>query len=145
MSPRWLFFPAPAASGFLQEVTWTMTGSSTATISSSGQDIINENHPTLLAWSAGKPRLINGSEAVNSGATQSGTRYNFATAALCRAWWDNYKVEMEKNGGGFVSIGDPVFGSTQPWYLNAASSNIPGGGTAFVSGDIIKFRVSNAT
>ena len=145
MTPRWLFFPAPAAAGFLQEVTWTMTGSSTATISSTGQDIINENHPTLLSWQAGSPRRVNGSKAADSGATQSGSRYNFANSALCRAWWDNYKVEMEKNGGGFVSIGDPVLGSTQPWYLNATSSNIPGSGTAFVSGDIIKFRVSNAS
>jgi len=145
MSPRWLFFPAPATAGFLQEVTWTMTGASTATISSTGQDIINANHPTALSWGAGTPRLVNGSVAANSGATQSGSRYNFDPASACRTWWDNYKVEMEKNGGGFVSIGDPVLGSAQPWYLNASSLNIPGRGTAFVSGDIIKFRVSNAT
>jgi len=145
MSPRWLFFPTPAATGFLQETTWTMTGASTATISSTGQDIINQNYTSLLSWAPGKPRLINGAEASNSGATGSGGRYFFGTGTLSRAWWDNYIVEMEKNGGGFVSLGDPVYGSTQSWYLNSSSTSIPGFGTAFVSGDIIKFRVSNAT
>ncbi len=138
---RWLFFPSPAASGYLQEITWTMTGASTATVSSTGQDIMRESSVSALSWGNGRPRLINGLAANSAGATN----YAFPSGALCRAWWDNFHVEGEKNGGGFVSIGDPVDGAAQTPYLNASNTNMPGWGVAYVSGDVIKFRISTAS
>jgi hypothetical protein len=118
-----------------------MTGSGTATISSTGQDIIRESATQFLAWDAGKPRLFNGDAANAAGATN----FEFPTASLCRAWWNNYHVEAEKNGNGFVSIGDPVSGDAQTPYLNVFNTSMPGWGTAFQSGDVIKFRVSTAS
>ena len=139
---KWLFFPSPAAAGYLQEITWTMTGEADATVSSTGQDIIKNNQTASLKWGDGRPRLINGTESQNFGANGSNA---FANGTANRVWWDNYKVEGEKNGGGFVSIGDPVSGACQAAYLNANSTAMPGYGTAFVFGDIIKFRVSTAS
>ena len=136
----WTDYNGPT--GYHQEITWTMTGAADATVSSTGQDIIKNNQTAFLNWGDGKPRLINGTESQNFGANGSNT---FPTNAACRTWWDNYQVEGEKNGGGFVSIGNPVSGSAQDAYINANSTAMPGWGTAFVSGDIVKFRISTAT
>ena len=122
-----------------------MTGAGNATVSSTGSQIINPNRTSGLQWADGKPRLWNGEKALQAGATLSSGRYLFASGTLCRLWWDEFKVEMEKNGNGFVSIGDPVTGSCQRGYINTNDPNIPDAGTSFVSGDIIKFRVSDAT
>jgi hypothetical protein len=138
--PTVQFIPAPAAAGYLQEITWTMTGASTATITSSGLEIINPSKTTQLTWSNGQPRFWNGSEADNFGATSG----FFASSAACRAWWDNYQGEIRFNGGSWESLGDPVFGSAQLQYLNCSSTTSQTG-TAFVSGDIVDIRIWDAT
>jgi hypothetical protein len=134
------FIPAPAAAGYLQEITWTMTGSSTATVSSTGLDIIDNDRTSSLSWQAGRPRLLNGLEADNYGAS-GGT---FATGTDCRTWWDNYQGEIRFNGGSWESLGDPVGGSTQKAYLNSSVTTSQTG-TAFVSGDIVEIRIWDAT
>lgn len=88
------------------------------------------------------PRFKNGTVALSYGATADN---RFATNTACRAWWDNYKVEGEKNGGGFVSIGDPVGGDAQTHYINTNNNNMPGWNTSAVSGDTFKFRVYTAS
>ncbi len=141
---RWLFFPSPAASGYLQEITWTMTGAADATVSSTGQDIIKNNQTAFLSWDDGAPRFINGTESQNFGADSSNA---FASSAANRVWWNNYIVEMEFNGGSWTGGSvDPVqdFGIAKA-YLNTGPSLSSQYGTAFVSGDIIKFRISTAS
>jgi len=138
--PTVQFIPAPAAAGYLQEITWTMTGSNTATISSTGLEIINSGKTNQLAWQDGRPRFWNGLEADNYGAS-GGT---FATASDCRTWWDNYQGEIRFNGGSWESLGDPVSGSTQTRYINAGETTSQTG-TAFVSGDIVDIRIWSAT
>lgn len=78
---KWLFFPAPAATGPLQTITWTMTGADTATVSSSGAAIINPVKTNLLAWNDGVPRLWNGSAATSAANydTFSSGRYFFTS------------------------------------------------------------------
>jgi hypothetical protein len=131
---------------YLQEITWTMSdngqGSGAAVVSSTGQSIVYASQTTFLMASAGAPRFKNGTVALSYGATGDN---RFATGAACRAWWDNYNVAGEKNGGGFVSLGNPVGGATQTHYINLNNSNMPGWGTAAVSGDVFKFRISTAT
>ena len=71
-------------------------------------------------------RLWNGAEAINAGATAAGgDRYAFATAAACRAWWDNYIVTIEMEGTLYDAFGDPVGGSAQTGYLNTDAFVIP--------------------
>ena len=121
-----------------------MTGASTATVSSTGQDIIRNNFVVSLSWYDGAPRFINGTEAQNFGANSSNA---FANGTANRVWWDNYIVEMEFNGGSWTGgTVDPVadFGIASD-YLNTAPSLSSQYGTAFVSGDIIKFRISTAS
>ena len=140
---RWLFFPSPAASGYLQEITWNMSGSATASsISSTGQEIINSGKSDQLAWYPGYPRFWNGAESQNSGAD---TNNAFSTTAACRVWWNNYIIEMEFNGAAWDSSHDPISGACAPSYLNPGDGNFNTEMTAFVSGDIIKFRVSTAS
>jgi hypothetical protein len=131
---------------YLQEITWTMTdngqGSGEASISSTGQSIILATQLSFLMSAAGAPRFKNGTVALDNGASSDN---RFATGAACRVWWNNYNVAGEKNGGGFVSLGNPVGGDTQTHYINLNNSNMPGWGTAAVSGDVFKFRVSTAT
>jgi len=117
-----------------------MTGSNTATISSTGLEIINSGKTNQLAWQDGRPRFWNGLEADNYGAS-GGT---FATASDCRTWWDNYQGEIRFNGGSWESLGDPVSGSTQTRYINAGETTSQTG-TAFVSGDIVDIRIWSAT
>jgi hypothetical protein len=138
--PTVQFIPAPAAAGYLQEITWTMTGSGTATVSSTGLAIINPSKTNQLAWDPGKPRIWNGSEADNFGAS-SGV---FASAAASRAWWNNYQAEIRFNGGLWENLGDPVSGDAQPAYLNTTATTSQSG-TAFVSGDIVDIRIWDAT
>ena len=137
----WTDYNGPT--GYHQEITWTMTGESTATVSSTGQDIINSLAASGLVWTNGAPRFWNGTESQNFGANSSN---QFASGAANDAWWKgNYQIEAEKNGGGFVSIGNPVSGDGQSSYFNVYTSAMPGWGVAFVSEVIIKFRVSAAS
>jgi len=140
--PSWLYWPDSPAAGstYLQEITWTMTGADTATVSSTGLAIINPSKTTQLTWSDGRPRIWNGSEADNYGAS-SGV---FASAAACRAWWDNYQAEIRFNGGSWENLGDPVLGDEQTAYLNITAITSQTG-TTFVSGDVVDFRIWDAT
>jgi hypothetical protein len=147
---RWLFFPSPAAAGYLQEITWNMSGYGNASsLSSTGQEIINPDMDFNLSWSSGTPRFWLGSESANAGATSwssgSTVLYGFSTNAAGRSWWNDYIVEMEFNGGTWDSSSDPIGGNGLSSYLNVAGSQFATTGTAFVSGDTIKFRVSAAS
>jgi len=137
--PTVQFIPAPAAAGYLQEITWTMTGSNTATISSTGLEIIDSGKTTQLAWPGG-PRFWNGTEADNYGATGG----QFPSSTDCRTWWDNYQAEIRFNGGSWESLGDPITGATQDDYINSSETTSQTG-TAFVSGDIVDIRIWDAT
>ena len=138
--PTVQFIPAAAAAGYLQEITWTMTGSASATVSSTGLAIINPIKTTQLSWQNGQPRFWNGLEADNFGATNK----VFPSIAACRAWWDNYQAEIRFNGGSWEGLGDPVSGSTQASYINCGATTSQSG-TAFVSGDIVDIRIWDAT
>lgn len=142
MSNRWIFFPAPASSGALQVITWTMTSSDSATITSTGQNIINPSKTSQLRQGASgstQPRFWNGSEALNSGATLSFGRYNFSSTAACRLWWDNYSVTATVNGGTPESLGSPPTHTTiQRGYLGSSVSL-----SSLSSSDVIIFTVSS--
>ena len=141
MSNRWIFFPAPASSGSLQVITWTMTSGDAATITSTGQNIINPSKTSQLrqgSTGATSPRLWNGSEALNSGATFGSGRYNFSSNADTRTWWDNYAVSATVNGGAAESLGSPVADTTvQRSYLGCSTSL-----SSLSAGDVIVFTVS---
>ena len=147
---RWLFFPAPAVAGYLQEITWVMSGPGNASsLSSTGQEIINPDMDFNLTWANGTPRFWMGSESANAGATSWSLNgivlYQFSTNAAVRSWWNNYIVEMEFNGGTWDSSSDPIGGDGLGSYLNVYGNQFATTGTAFVSGDTIKFRVSAAS
>ena len=85
----------------LQTITWTMTSADTATVVSSGLDIIDATKTTQLASSGGGPRLWNGTEANSYGATNK----VFASAALCNDWWeDNYQAWIRQDGGPWITM-----------------------------------------
>ena len=95
-----------------------------------GLEIVTTERTTGWRWSTSslywRIRLWNGAEALNAGATAaSGNRYNFATTAACRAWWDNYIVTVEMEGTLYDAFGDPVGGSAQVDYLNTSAFVIP--------------------
>jgi hypothetical protein len=154
---KWLFFPAPAATGPLQTITWNMTGASNATVSSSGAEIINPSQTSLLSWADGLPRLWNGSAAEDAANFDvlSGGRYNFTSGTTCRDWWCLYGVTATLNGGSSHSFnatftGDSgagrsvlgaVAGSCQTSYINI-QGNFAIKGSAFVSGDVLVFTVT---
>lgn len=158
---KWLFFPAPAATGPLQTITWNMTGSGNATVSSSGTEIISTTKVSQLAWADGTPRFWNGAEAQNAtnfsnaGGNGANKRYVFTTGATCRDWWCLYAVSATLNGGsdqplnsastggsgGGRSVAGAVSGSCQPAYLNVGGS-FAVKGSAFVSGDVLVFTVT---
>tara|TARA_R110002096_G_scaffold269062_3_gene462851 strand:- start:1169 stop:1663 length:495 start_codon:yes stop_codon:yes gene_type:complete len=159
---KWLFFPTPSSSssGTLQTITWNMTGSDAASVSSSGAAIINPAKTSQLAWSAGRPRFWNG-EAAEDGDdfnALSGGRYNFTSGATCRVWWHLYAVSVTLNGGspqsmnatssggsgGSAVVAGAVSGSCQTSYINTSGVDAPKG-SAFVSGDVLVFTVTSAS
>ena len=139
MSNRWIFFPAPASSGALQVITWTMTSSDSATVTSTGQNIINPSKTSQLKQSGTQPRFWNGSEALNSGATFSSGRYNFSSATASGIWWGNYSVSATVNGGAAESLGSPpTYTTIQPGYLGSNVSL-----SSLSASDVIIFTVSS--
>jgi hypothetical protein len=97
-TPPLALLPLAAA---LQTITWTMTSADTATVVSSGLDIIDATKTTQLASSGGGPRLWNGAEANKYGATNK----VFASAALCNDWWeDNYQAWIRQDGGPWITM-----------------------------------------
>lgn len=116
------FTPATGPT-ILQSITWTMTNNKgSATVSNhSGLDIISPNRTAQLQI-AGGPRLWNGSEAANAGATASGsTHYVFSTGGDCLNWWDDYWVRARQNGGSWVDLvnaSGTIYLSCQPGYNN---------------------------
>ena len=92
----------------LQTLTWTMLTNDTATVVSSGLDIIDNDKTNQLFITPG-PRFWNGSEADNYGAFNSGT---FGTSAACRAWWeDNYQARIRQDGGVWMTMDGNVAGT----------------------------------
>jgi len=139
MSNRWLFFPAPASSGALQVITWTMTSATNATVTSTGQNIINPSKTNQLQQQGTSPRLWNGSESLNSGSALSGTRYNFSSNSACRTWWNNYSITATVNGGTPESLGSPPSHTTiQRSYLGSNVSL-----SSLSASDVIIFTVSS--
>ena len=160
---KWLFFPTQS-SGALQTITWSMSGATTASISSTGQQIISTTKVAELrvGKSGSKMRLWNGSEAQNGDdfdtTTGSGasTQHKFTSGTTCRAWWHNYAVSATVNGGTAVDlnatssggsgngedVAGSVDGSCQPGYVNCSVELVAG--TSLSSGDTVVFTVTSA-
>ena len=154
---KWLFFPSPAATGPLQTITYDMTSATGATISNSGDSIINPDLTGGVAWQAGKMRLWNGEAAEDAAnfSSESGGRYNFTSGTTCRDWWCLYGVSATLNGGsdqplnftytggsgGSRAVEGSVSGSCQATYINVSGS-FAVKGSAFVSGDTVVFTVT---
>jgi len=152
---KWLYIPAPAATGPLQTITWTMTGAGTATVSSTGLNIINPNQTDALQYDGARMRLWNGEES----ATATGFnmlydgKYYFLTGTYCRQWWLDYSVSATLNGGTSISLNSAsdygsgeyenitgaVQGNGQETYINLSLSVKA---TALVSGDVVVFTVT---
>ena len=152
---RWLFFPSPTASGPLQTITWTMTGAGTATVSSTGLNIINPNKTDELQYDGGRMRLWNGEEsetATGFNVVLYG-KYYFLTGTYCRQWWLDYSVSATLNGGTSISLNSAsdygsgqsenitgaVEGTAQEAYINLSQSVKA---TALVSSDVVVFTVT---
>ena len=151
---NYLFFRRP----YLQEITWNMSGANTASsVTSVGLEIISTTYVDYLSYTAGQPRLLNGAEAGNQGATRgvaSPTEiyYIFGTYAANAAYWAQYRIQYQFNGGAWESGGDPAAvlqtGWSAAWHLYVVfniANQFSTYGTAYVSGDVVKFRVSAAT
>jgi hypothetical protein len=153
---KWLFFPTPAsASGYLQEITWNMSGanrvSAVSSISSTGRDIVSVNRTRGLAWADGVPRFFNGTDCLSEAGTSqdaSGEFCTFSSAADCRTWWDNFVVSMRVNSNAFQGETiDPIIGSCQAVYINPSGNgqyDIQDHG-AFQSGDTVQIRITAAS
>lgn len=105
--------PTSAPTGPLQTVTWTMTSSTAATVSSTGtKEVILPTRTSGLGIPGASgtgltgPRLWNGAEAVQYGAQSGSNKYTFASNADCNTFWQNFAVRMRQNSGS-------GFG---PWY-----------------------------
>lgn len=115
-------YPVQWLSGY-----WSSATQYEATAIVNTQNVID---PTIGAdrWGANALRLWNGSEALTAGAVLSGGRNTFATAADCRAWWDNYTVRVKINDETWNYLNatnsntTTVGGSAQRAFLNAAPS-----------------------
>lgn len=159
---NFLYFQRPD----LQQITWNMSGQDTASsVVSVGLEIISPIFHNFLSWGSGaagtagdrgdlsQPRLLNGPEAGNQGATgfQMGTAeeyYWFSSAAANLAFWAQYRVLFQFNGGAWENGGDPVSGGqgTPGWdlFFNM-DTQFSTFGTPYVNGDVLKFRVSAKT
>jgi hypothetical protein len=143
-----------------------MSGQDTASsVVSVGLEIISPIFHNYLSWGSGatgtandrgdlsQPRLLNGPEAANAGAygQQMGTAeeyYWFSSDAANLAWWRQYRVLFQFNGGDWENGGDPVAGGqgTPGWGLfYNMSTQFSTYGTPYVNGDVLKFRVSAKT
>ena len=154
MSTKHLFFPRP----HLQEITWNMSGANTASsVTSVGLEIISTTYVDYMSYTAGQPRFFNGAEAGNQGATQGVAApteiyYIFGTDAANAAYWAQYRIQFQFNGGAWEDGGDPAavdqIGWPAQWHLYVVfniANQFSTYGTDFVSGDVIKWRVSAAT
>lgn len=159
---NFFFFRRP----YLQEITWNMSGASTASsVTSVGLEIISTTYVNYLSYTAGQPRLLNGAEAGNQGATRgvatpteiyyifsSGTTVTGLGGQQNAAFWAQYRIQFQFNGGAWEDGGDPSAVLQTGWnaYYNLyvvfnTANQFSTYGTAFVSGDVIKWRVSAAT
>ena len=104
----------------LQTITWTMLTNSTATVVSSGLDIIDNDRTSSLFVSPG-PRFWNGLEADNYGATNG----VFASVALKDAWWtSNYQARIRQDGGVWITMDGNTAGTIFSAGGSAAYNNI---------------------
>lgn len=107
----------PPGSTPLQTMTWDMTSTTAATVGSVGLNIINPARTSQLSISGG-PRLWNGDEANNSGATNT----QFPNGTLGRAWWQTYQTRIRQDG--------------RDWMV--MDSNVPG--TIYTGGPLTKYN-----
>jgi hypothetical protein len=141
-----------------------MTGADSASISSTGQQIISTTKTSELrvGKSGSKMRLWNGSEAQNGDnfntTTGSGasTQHKFTSGTTCRVWWHNYAVSATLNGGSAIDlnaassggsgnnedVAGAVQGSCQVAYLNCDIELVTS--TNLSSGDTVVFTVTSA-
>lgn len=145
--------------GVVQEISFTMSSNGNVqSLESTGRNIILSDLISVGSIEAqdGVPRFYNGQDSVDYGLVadfQIGgiTRYVYppednTTAEKYARYWSKFRVEMQKNGGEFVSLGDPItVGSVQNQYINANQSVVPGAGTPFAPGDVLTFRVYDAS
>ena len=142
---NFLFFPRQ----YLQEITWNITSppSNSANITSTGLEIISTTFNTFLNYGSGMPRLFNGAEAGNQGASSSGSgsgqTWVFPTNADNTAFWSQYILHYQFNGGAWETSADPVAGVEQLKFIwNVSGSVFSTYGTDWVIGDVIKMRIS---
>ena len=106
----------PPSLSALQQITWNMTSGTTATVTSTGIEVIDPDTTTQLGVSGG-PRFWNGSEANNYGATNK----TFGSGPLCADWWEeNYWARIRQDGGPWIAMqrGGDIWTACQPAYNN---------------------------
>ena len=144
---RWLFFPTQST-GPLQVMTWVMTSSSTATVSYTGLEII-QNGGGGLSWAAQNPRFWVGPGGHSGHTGWTGSRFD--TSTNCRLSWHYYAVSVSIDGGSSVSLNSTstggsgncaevagsVYGCCQTSYINCKSI-----GTNMASGQTLVFTVT---
>ena len=141
---NYLFFPRQ----YLQEITWNMSSASNASsIVSTGLEIISTTYVTFLNYGSGMPRLFNGAEAGNQGASNSGSgstqTWAFSSSTANENFWAQYILHYQFNGGAWESSADPVAGVNQFGLLwNVTGGIFSTSGTDYQNGDVIKMRIS---
>ena len=140
---NYLFFPRQ----YLQEITWNMSSASNASTASTGLEIISTTYVQFLNYGAGMPRLFNGAEAGNQGASNNGSgstqTWGFSSATANNNFWAQYILHYQFNGGAWESSADPVAGFGQFNLLwNVTGEIFSTAGTAYQNGDVIKMRIS---
>jgi hypothetical protein len=135
----------------LQSRNVTFTSISEFTIDSdSGQEIWKSKLNQANVGSG--LRLWNGSEAGNSGATQSsGGNWPFSSGGNCATWWENYYIRVKQDPGtgtysdwiNWTNADGDIYTSCQPEYNNIGSAVVhysgPGTWTTHASG--FKYQV----
>jgi len=139
MSPRWLFFPAPAAAGYRQDVTYTMNGSGGVSAASSTGDAII--YDVAYTW---PPFFwLNDSAANSAPRFRMGSYTSGFTSGQVASLIATLKFEYSINGGAVSTLGDPItISSNQTWYINASQSF--NNSSAFVNNDTIRILISDS-
>ncbi len=142
-TPHWLFFPSQEV--VLQDTSWTMSDANNASsITSTGLEIVSTTYlGGFLSYANGQPRLWTGAEALNQGGSASGSggRHTFPSESAHTAYWAQYRLLFSFNGGSFEDGGDPIAGFVGFNLFFSLTTSFSTAGTAFVNGDVLRFKV----
>lgn len=97
---------APPVATPLQSMTWTMTSTTAATVVSTGLNIVDPTRVSQLSITGG-PRLWNGDEANNSGATNK----TFPNGTVGKAWWETYQTRIRQDDRDWLVMDSVVPGT----------------------------------